>query len=88
MTELDELTLEKYTKISFMIFRTGNCLIVGNCTKEILTYVYEFVKMILMDEYENIHAKHDAPVTKIKKSKPRKKVVKFTKEYYNNLLNI
>jgi hypothetical protein len=88
MTELDELTLEKYTKISFMIFRTGNCLIVGNCTKEILTYVYEFVKMILMDEYENIHAKHDAPVTKKKKSKPRKKVVKFTKEYYNNLLNI
>ena len=87
MTELDELTLEKYTKISFMIFRTGNCLIVGNCTKEILTYVYEFVKMVLMDEYENIHAKHDAPVTKIKKSKPRKKVVKFTKEYYNNLLN-
>ena len=25
MTELDELTTDKYTKISFMIFRTGNC---------------------------------------------------------------
>ena len=87
MTELDELTLEKYTKISFMVFRTGNCLIVGNCTKVILQYVYSFVKTVLMDEYENIHAIHDTPVTKVKKTKPRKKVVHFTKEYYNNLLN-
>lgn len=87
MTELDELTLDKYTKISFMVFRTGNCLIVGNCTKDILQYVYSFVKSILMDEYENIHAINDTPVTKVKKTKPRKKVVYFTKDYYNNLLN-
>tara|TARA_A100001035_G_C27663573_1_gene444942 strand:- start:13 stop:912 length:900 start_codon:yes stop_codon:yes gene_type:complete len=87
MTELDELVLEKYTKVSFMIFRTGNCLIVGNCTKPILTYVYEYVKKILMDEYENIKANQDVPVTKIKKNKPRKKNVQFTTEYYNNLLN-
>ena len=87
MTELDELTLDKYTKISFMVFRTGNCLIVGNCTKEILTFVYEFVKKILMEDYDYIRANHDTPVTKIKKSKPRKKSVKFTREYYENLLN-
>lgn len=87
MTELDELTLDKYTKISFMVFRTGNCLIVGNCTKEILMFVYEFVKKILMEEYDYIRANNDMPVTKIKKSKPRKKSVKFTREYYENLLN-
>jgi hypothetical protein len=87
MTELDELVLEKYTKVSFMIFRTGNCLIVGNCTKTILTYVYQFVKKILMDEYENIKANQDVPVIKVKKNKPRKKSVHFTAEYYNNLLN-
>ena len=87
MTELDELVLEKYTKVSFMIFRTGNCLIVGNCTKPILTYVYQFVKKILMDEYENIKANQDVPVMKVKKNKPRKKSVQFTTEYYNNLLN-
>jgi TATA-box binding protein (TBP) (component of TFIID and TFIIIB) len=87
MTELDELVLEKYTKVSFMIFRTGNCLIVGNCTKQILTYVYQFVKKILMDEYDNIKANQDVPVTKVKKNKPRKKNVQFTTEYYNNLLN-
>ena len=88
MTELDELTLEKYTKISFMIFRTGNCLIVGNCTKTILNYVYSFVKEILMTEYESIKANQDVPVAKIKKHKPRKKLVQFTPKYYHNLLNV
>ena len=87
MTELDELVLDKYTKISFMIFRTGNCLIVGNCTKPILTFVYESVKKILMDEYEQIKANQDVPVAKVKKNKPRKKSVHFTSEYYDNLLN-
>ena len=87
MTELDELVLDKYTKISFMIFRTGNCLIVGNCTKSILTFVYKTVKQILMDEYEQIKANQDVPVAKVKKNKPRKKSVQFTAEYYDNLLN-
>lgn len=87
MTELDELTLEKYTKVSFMIFRTGNCLIVGNCTKDILSYVYEFVKNILSCEYENIQAIHDHPVQKMKKPKPRKKQLHLTKDYYDNLYN-
>jgi len=87
MMELDELTLEKYTKVSFMIFRTGNCLIVGNCTKPVLMYVYSFVKMVLMDEYETIKAMQDVPVTKVKKNKPRKKNVQFTSSYYENLLN-
>ena len=88
MTELDELTLEKYTKISFMIFRTGNCLIVGNCTKKILSFVYEYVKNILTSEYETIKANQDIPVSKIKKHKPRKKLVQFSTSYYHNLLNI
>ena len=87
MTELDALVLDKYTKVSFMVFRTGNCLIVGNCTKEILTFVYEYIRGILMAEYETIRAKHDTPLAKTKKSKPRKKLVYFTKSYYENLLN-
>ena len=82
LTELDEMTQEKYTKVSFMIFRTGNCLIVGNCSKEILTFVFEYVKGILMDEYEAIRALNDVPVVKLKKNKPRKKLITFSKEYY------
>lgn len=45
---------KKYTKISFMIFRTGSCIIVGNCTKKILYFIYEFIKTILTQEYANI----------------------------------
>jgi hypothetical protein len=83
MTELDELSKDKYTKVSFMVFRTGNCLIVGNCTKEILHFVFEFVKKILMDEYEMIKAINDVPVIKLKKKKPRKRVVYLERIYYN-----
>ena len=84
LTELDEMTQEKYTKVSFMIFRTGNCLIVGNCSKTILTFVFEYVKKILMDEYETIRALNDVPVVKLKKNKPRKKHITFSKDYYTN----
>ena len=87
LTELDEMTHEKYTKVSFMIFRTGNCLIVGNCSKEVLTFVFQYVKRILMDEYENIKALNDVPVVKLKKNKPRKKNITFSKQYYNEIVN-
>jgi len=85
MTEIDALTDEKYTKVSFMIFRTGNCLIVGNCTKNILMFVFEFVKGLLMREYDIIKAIHDIPVSKMKKNKPRKKVVYYTPTIYSTL---
>jgi hypothetical protein len=85
MTEIDVLTDEKYTKVSFMIFRTGNCLIVGNCTKIILVFVFEFVKGLLMREYDEIKAMHDIPVAKLKKNKPRKKVVYYTPATYLTL---
>ena len=55
-----------------MVFRTGNCLIVGNCTKEILTFVYEYIRGILMAEYETIRAKHDTPLAKTKKQTAKK----------------
>ena len=70
-----------------MIFRTGNCLIVGNCSKEVLTFVFQYVKRILMDEYENIKALNDVPVVKLKKNKPRKKNITFSKQYYNEIVN-
>lgn len=82
LTELDDMTEEKYTKVSFMIFRTGNCLIVGNCSKEVLMFVFEYVKCILMNEYETIRALNDVPVVKMKKNKPRKKQITFSREYY------
>jgi TATA-box binding protein (TBP) (component of TFIID and TFIIIB) len=41
-------------KVSFMVFRTGSILIVGKCDEDVLLIVYEFLKRILHNEYNNI----------------------------------
>ena len=72
----------KYTKITFVIFRTGNNLILGNFSKKILLFIFDFVKNILLSEYENIRTIQDEPLNKKqKKIKPRKKKMYFTKSY-------
>jgi len=65
----------KYTEISFMVFRTGSCLIVGNCTERVLKFVFEFIKRILKDEYININVENNDPVDKVKKTKLRKRTI-------------
>jgi hypothetical protein len=75
---------KKYTEVSFMIFRTGSCLIVGNCSEKILMYIFEFIKNILQKEYQNIHTTNEGGVTKNKKSKLRKKKINISQIYYNN----
>ena len=44
----------KKIELSFMIFRTGSVLIVGKCDKEHLLQVYNFLKDIFKNEYQNI----------------------------------
>ena len=78
---------KKYTEVSFMIFRTGSCLIVGNCTEKILTFVFEFIKKILADEYKNIYVTNDDPVVKNKKTKLRKKTFSVTQNYFQETVN-
>jgi len=75
----------KYTKINFVVFRTGNNLILGNFSKKVLLFIFEFVKNILMTEYEEIRTLHDEPVKKIKKNKPRKKTIFITKDFMHSL---
>ena len=41
-------------EVSFMIFRTGSILIVGRCDENILLQIYEFIKIILNNEFKNI----------------------------------
>jgi len=43
-----------YTKVSFMIFRTGSVLIVGKCSEEILYEIYEYLSNIFKKEYNEI----------------------------------
>ena len=85
MSELNDN--KKYTEVSFMIFRTGSCLIVGNCSEKILVYVYEFIKIILKNEYHNISVMNEKHVIKNKNLKVRKINVNMTMSYYNTAID-
>jgi len=41
-------------EVSFMIFRTGSVLIVGRCDENVLFTIYDYLKVILHNEYKNI----------------------------------
>jgi hypothetical protein len=85
LSELDDN--KKYTEVSFMIFRTGSCLIVGNCSEKILKFIFEFIKTILTSEYKNIYVVNDDTVEKIKKTKLRKRTIQMTEPYYKECCN-
>ena len=82
MSEL--IDSKKYTEISFMIFRTGSCLIVGNCSERILLIVFDFIKGVLLSEYVSISVVNDNPNSKVKKTKLRKKTIVVTEDYFQN----
>lgn len=82
MSELFET--KKYSEISFMVFRTGSVLIVGNCSETILRIVFEFIKMVLTAEYSNIKVITDSHIKKQKIPKIRKKTISLSLDYYNN----
>ena len=85
--KMSELTdNKKYTEVSFMIFRTGSGLIVGNCSDAILYYVFNFIKSIMTAEYKNIRVESDNVVTKIKIVRIRKRSIRITQDYYNKLI--
>ena len=63
-------------EVSFMIFRTGSVLIVGNCDKKVLNIIYNFVVNILHTEYEHISIGNVInKEVKKKKKKYRKKSI-------------
>ena len=63
-------------EISFMIFRTGSVLIVGNCTEAILNIIYVFLKTILKNEYQNIYIENNSPpIAKKTQKRIRKKKI-------------
>jgi len=78
---------KKYTEVSFMIFRTGSCLIVGNCSETTLKFIFEFIKDILVAEYSHIYVENEEVVTKGKKTKLRKKNISISNSYYSTIVN-
>jgi hypothetical protein len=66
--------------ISFMIFRTGSVLIVGKCDEDVLMIIYEYLKIILHNEFKqicqkNVNTQHilNDTINKNKKKKIRRK---------------
>jgi len=67
-----------FDEVSFMIFRTGSVLIVGKCEEPVLYKIYNFIKNILKNEYENIRSNSVQtilPNNKQRKKKIRKKII-------------
>jgi TATA-box binding protein (TBP) (component of TFIID and TFIIIB) len=70
----------KYNKsLSFMIFRTGSVLIVGKSSDKELFEVYEMLKKILIEKYEDICENYDIPIIDhknvIKEMKIKKRII-------------
>jgi TATA-box binding protein (TBP) (component of TFIID and TFIIIB) len=72
-------------EVSFMIFRTGSVLIVGKCDENVLFVIYEFLKIILNNEYKNICQKYNfgeeqqilSPKDKQKKIRRKNIIIEF-----------
>ncbi len=77
----------KYVTITFSIFRTGCCLISGNCSDEVLTYIYKFVKQLLSDEYPNICFQVKRPKPKDKKVKRKTYTVSLSTAYRDSIMD-
>lgn len=84
MSEL--IDSKKYIEVSFMIFRTGSCLIVGNCSENVLNFVYEFIKNIFKNEYYIIHVINEEPIIKNKSNKIRKRSIMVDTDYYTKIV--
>ena len=85
--KMSELGLNmKYTEVSFMIFRTGSCLIVGNCSEKILQYIFYFIKQVLHDEYQHIRVENEEYTVKNKQVKLRKKTLNVENHYYTGTI--
>jgi len=83
MSEL--IDYNKYSEISFMIFRTGSCLIVGNCSETILMVVYRFIRKVLFEEYSVIYVPKEDNEVKPKMTKIRKKTIQLSSDYYKDI---
>lgn len=65
-------------EVSFMIFRTGSVLIVGRCDENVLIIIYEFLKIILNNEYKTICQKNlaNCPILGSNVAKDKKKKIR------------
>lgn len=78
ITTENKVKFTNIVEVSFMIFRTGSVLIVGMCEEDVLFEIYEFLKLLLVAEFESVcQGILDSSNTNIKdkKKKIRKKTI-------------
>ena len=78
ISEENKSLYKNINQVSFMIFRTGSVLIVGMCEEDVLIEIYNFLKLLLLAEFENVcqgllDGNHN--LLKDKKKKIRKKTI-------------
>lgn len=74
----------KYSEISFMIFRTGSVLISGSISEKILKFVYHFIKEILMIEYKEIYISGEK-FFRLKNIKGKKININVTPDFFKKI---
>ena len=80
ISEENKKLYKNVKEVSFMIFRTGSVLIVGKCDENVLIVIYDFLKIILNNEYINICQNYlscdsEKPSLKEKTKKIRRKTI-------------
>jgi hypothetical protein len=79
ITTENKVKYSNIVEVSFMIFRTGSVLIVGMCDDDVLFEIYNFLKLLLVAEFENVcQGILDSSTlanVKDKKKKIRKKII-------------
>ena len=85
ISEENKSLYKNIQQVSFMIFRTGSVLIVGKCDENVLFIIYDFLKIILTQEFAQIRQKNTkinenniTTSTKEKRKKIRRKTIIVT----------
>lgn len=76
ISEENKKLYKNIQQVSFMIFRTGSVLIVGKCDENVLIVIYEFLKIILNNEYNNIRQNLPGDSEKIVSLKDKTKKIR------------
>lgn len=78
-------------EMTFMIFRTGSVLISGMCDEDVIYGIYDYLKVILINEFKHIAiGLNDKNKDKKKKRKVRKRMITINNaltETINNVLS-
>ncbi len=75
-----EYATDSIKKISFMVFRTGSVLIVGKCSEDDLYFIYNFLKTLLINEYNDIFVEYPKESKPTLEKKKRRKTILFYKD--------